>query len=190
MTEFLWTTLQSGRNWAELLLGLGRDVEDVNSGQMVLRAILVYVLAIILVRIGSKRLLSQATAFDIIVAILLGSVLSRAINGSAPFVPTILAGGALIGLHWFFAFIVSRTSFPGSLLKGEPRLLIKDGQVQEEELRKAKLSKNDLEQALRIHANQTDPSKIRRAYLERSGKISVIPYPKESDSKMPPRGDV
>ena len=155
-------------------------IENVDSGEMVLRAILVYVLALVLVRLGSKRFLSQATAFDVIVAIMLGSVLSRAINGSAPFVPTLLARGALVGVHWSLAVAATRSPFVGSLLKGKPRLLIKDGQVQEKELRRANLSANDVDQALRLHSDQTDPAKIRRAYLERNGRISVTPYPQQS----------
>jgi len=177
--ESLWAMLQSGWGHFQLLLGLGRDLETVNSGQMALRAILIYVLALLLVRIGSKRILGQATAFDVIVAIMLGSVLSRAINGSAPFVPTILASGALVGLHWVFAALAYHTSFFGPLVKGEPRLLIKDGKVQVEGMRAAKLSDNDLEQALRLHSRQQDPSKIKRAYLERNGSISIIPFEKE-----------
>jgi uncharacterized membrane protein YcaP (DUF421 family) len=139
---------------------------------------LVYALALLLVRIGSKRFLSQATAFDVIVAIMLGSILSRAINGSAPFIPTILASAALVGLHWVFAALAYGTSFFGPLLKGEPRLLIKDGKVQEGEMRAAKLSNHDLEQALRLQSRQ-DPSRIKRAYLERNGSISIVPFEKE-----------
>jgi hypothetical protein len=37
--------------------------------------------------------MSKATAFDVIAAIMLGSIMSRAINGSAPFLPTLVAGG-------------------------------------------------------------------------------------------------
>src|SRR5689334_17369832 len=146
---------------------------------MALRAILVYALALLLVRIGSRRFLSQATAFDVIVAIMFGSILSRAINGSAPFFPTIVASGALVGLHWVFAVLAARISFFGPLVKGEPRLLIKDGQVQEKEMRQAKLSVNDLKQALRLRFRQEDLSGVKRAYLERNGSISIIPFEKE-----------
>ena len=179
MIESLWAVLQSALEQLQLLLGLESDLENVNSSQMALRAMLVYVLALLLVRIGSKRFLSQATAFDVVVAIMLGSILSRAINGSAPLIPTILGAGALVGLHWVFAALAARTSFFGPLVKGEPRLLIKDGQVQEEEMRRAKLSDHDLEQALRLQS-RTDRSKIKCAYLERNGSISIIPFEDET----------
>jgi uncharacterized membrane protein YcaP (DUF421 family) len=177
--DSLWAMLQSSWEHLQRLLGLERDLENVNSGQMVLRAVLIYAFALLLIRIASKRFLSKATAFDVIVGIMLGSILSRAINGSAPFVPTILAGAALLGVHSLFAALAYRTSFFGPLVKGEPRLLIKDGQVQEEEMRAAKISEHDLEQALRLQSRQADPSKIKRAYLERNGSISIIPFENE-----------
>lgn len=176
--DAIWNALEPIAEVINSALGLERDLEDVNSIQMALRAIVVYTLALVLVRIASKRFLSQATAFDVIIAILLGSVLSRAINGSAPFLPTILAAAALVALHWLFATIAFKTTFFGPLVKGERRLLIKDGQVQESQLREAKISKLDLEQAL--HAESLhDPAKVRRAYLERDGSISIIPFDKE-----------
>ncbi len=110
MSESLWAQLQSASERVQALLGLERNLEGVNSGQMALRAILIYAAALLLVRIGSKRFLSQATPFDIIIAIMLGSILSRAINGSAPFIPTVLAGAALVGLHWVFAALAVHTS--------------------------------------------------------------------------------
>jgi uncharacterized membrane protein YcaP (DUF421 family) len=177
--DSLWTTLQSASEQLQDLLGLKRDLENVDSGQLALRAIVDLCHRLLLVRIGSKRFLSQATAFDVIVAIMLGSIMSRAINGSALFVPTVLASGALVALHWAFAALATSTSFFGALVKGDPRLLIKDGKVQEEEPRRAKLSENDLEQALRLHSRQQDPSRIKRAYLDRNGSISTIPFDKE-----------
>jgi len=159
----------------QTLLGLGADVADVNALQMALRTVLVYPITLLLVRFGSKRFLSEATAFDVIVAIMLGSVLSRAINGSAPFVPTLLAGAVLLALHWLLAQIAYRTDWFGSLVKGEPVLLIENGEVQRDGMRRGSITWNDLQQALRLRASQTDPTNIRRAYLERNGQISFVP---------------
>jgi uncharacterized membrane protein YcaP (DUF421 family) len=174
--EDAFTALATNLN---LLLGLGRDIEDVTATQMGLRTVAIYVAALGVIRLGSKRFLSQPSAFDVVVSIMLGSIMSRAINGSAPLLPTIASGAALIGLHWLFGFLAVRTGFFGDFIKGEPRVLIEDGVVQDKEMRRAQLTPNDLEQALRLQSKQTDPAKIRRAYLERNGSISVEPYPAE-----------
>jgi uncharacterized membrane protein YcaP (DUF421 family) len=160
----------------QALLGLGRDIGDVDAFQMTLRTILIYVYSLAIIRIGSKRFLSQGSAFDVIVGIMLGSVMSRAINGSAPFFPTLLAGFVLVGMHWLLAALAFHINWFGPFVKGNPVLLIKDGHVQQQGMRQAGLSDHDLTQALRMQNDHTDPAKIRLAYLERSGSISVIPF--------------
>jgi uncharacterized membrane protein YcaP (DUF421 family) len=157
------------------LLGLGRDIADVDALQMALRTVIIYASAIVIIRLGSKRFLSKATAFDVIVAIMLGSILSRGINGSAPFLPTIVAGAVLVGLHWLLAFLTSRLDWFGPLVKGNPVLLVEDGTIREEGMRRAGLSTRDLEEHLRLRANETDISNVRLAVLERNGEISVVP---------------
>ena len=160
----------------QAFLGYQGDVSDANAIQMALRTVLVYAITLALIRLGSKRFLSQATAFDVIVGIMLGSTMSSAITGSTRLIPTMGAGAALVGLHWILAFLASRTKF-GSTVKGEPVLLIKDGQIQQQGVQRAGLSKQDLEQALRSVAQETDPANIKLAYLERNGSISMIPCP-------------
>ncbi len=163
----------------QTLFGAGLDVGDVGIVQMALRTIVIYAVTLILVRLGSKRFLSEASAFDVIVSIMIGSIMSRAINGSAPFLPTLGAGVILIGLHWLFAILAYRTEWFGSIVKGSPVLLIKDGEIQREGMRRGSISSGDLEAALRLQTNQTNPAKIKRAYLERNGSISLIPYARE-----------
>ena len=172
MLQVVWEQLQA-------LFGLGLDAGDMNPVQIVLRTALVYVSTLIIVRLGSKRFLAEATAFDVIVGIMLGSVMSRAISGSAPFFPTLLAGIALLGLHWLFGVVAYHTSWFGAWIKGERVLLIKDGEIQRDGMRRSSITSDDLKQALRLKTNQTDPSKVELAYLERNGQISVIPYERE-----------
>jgi uncharacterized membrane protein YcaP (DUF421 family) len=163
----------------EDLLGLGIDVQDVNALQMALRTVLIYAATLAIVRVGSKRFLSQATAFDAIVAIMLGSIMSRAVNGSAPFLPTLAAGVILVGLHWLIAAIAYSSDWFGTQVKGNPVLLIKDGDVQEKGMQQTSISSKDLEEALRIESHVTEPEHVQLAYLERNGGISVIPRKSE-----------
>ena len=161
------------------LLGLGQDVSNVGSFQMALRTILVYVFTLAIVRLGSKRFLAEATAFDVIVGIMLGSIISRAINGSAPFFPTLAAGFVLVVIHWLLGMLSFYLDWFGPLVKGNPVLLIKDGNIQREGMRKAGLSSHDLKQSLRLQAKMNDPSEVKQACMERNGSISVIPYQKD-----------
>jgi uncharacterized membrane protein YcaP (DUF421 family) len=172
MLQTVWENIQ-------VFLGYDRDIEDVNAVQMALRTIIIYAGTLALIRVGSVRFLAQATAFDVIVGIMLGSVMSRAINSSAPLLPTLLTGAVFIGLHRLLNVLAFRTNWLGSVVKGNPVLLIEDGEVQQQGMRKTGLSTRDLEQALREQAQETDPSKIKLAYMERDGSVSVIPRPSE-----------
>jgi uncharacterized membrane protein YcaP (DUF421 family) len=171
MSEMLWAPLGDA-------LGYNRDVADVNALQMALRTAAIYAGTLFLIRIGSKRFLGQASAFDIVVAIMLGSVMSRAINGSAPLVATLASGAAFVALHWLLT-TASRTSRFGALVKGNPVLLIEDGDVKQPEMRRTGLSERDLEQALRVNGQTTDVADVKLAYLERNGDVSVIRRPSE-----------
>lgn len=163
----------------QALLGLGREVSDVNALQMALRTVVIYAFTLAIIRLGSKRFLGQASAFDTIVGIMIGSVMSRPINGSAPFFPTLAAGVVLVGVHWLLAVLAFRIDWFGPFVKGNPVLLIKDGQVQEDGIRRGGITRQDLTQALRKQTKQSDPGKIELAYLERDGGISIIPYERD-----------
>ena len=80
-----------------LILGLG--TEELSLGQMTVRVPIVYITAVIVVRLGKKRFLGKNTAFDVIIGIMLGSILSRAITGNSPFFPTLAASFVLMGIH-------------------------------------------------------------------------------------------
>lgn len=169
MLEATWDQFQR-------LLGLELDIGDVGPVQMTLRTIVVYVLSLVVIQLGSKRFLSRASAFDVIVGIMLGSIMSRAINGSAPFFPSLASGAVLVGMHWLLAVLAYHTDWVGPLVKGSRVLLIENGEIQAKGMRRAGLSKHDLRQALRIQNEDPDPAKVRLAYLERNGNISVIPF--------------
>jgi uncharacterized membrane protein YcaP (DUF421 family) len=143
-----------------------------------LRALAVYLLALAAVRLGSKRFLSQASAFDVVVAIMLGSVMSRAVSGS-PFWPTVLSGVVLIAAHSLLAALAWRVDWLGPLVKGRPRLLVRDGRVDREAMRQAGVSEQDLEQAVRLQAGESDLARVRQARLERDGSISVVTAARE-----------
>jgi uncharacterized membrane protein YcaP (DUF421 family) len=178
------TELQSRIGW---LLGL--NVDTLNAGHMLARAVVVYIATIIMVRVGEKRFLGKSTAFDVILGIILGSVVSRAINSSTEFFPTRAAGFFLVALHWTFAVIAFRSDRLGTLVKGSTRKLVKDGQILWGEMRSSHISKDDLLGALRLNGSTEDASRVESAWLERNGDISVLKQkrdPKVIEVKVEP----
>lgn len=164
-----------GENWPVIddLLGLG--AENVALWQMAIRAVIIYIAAIALVRIGEKRFLGKYTALDVILGFMLGSVLSRAVTGNAPYFETIL--GASLGLvlmHWLFAVLSFHSDRFGDLIKGGERLLVRNGEIQWDAMQSSHISENDLMGAIRTSAQIGKLKKVEEARLERSGDLSVI----------------
>ncbi len=156
----------------DTLLGIGSD--SLTWWQMAVRAVIVFIAALLIMRIGNKRIFGKQTAFDIVLGIIYGSILSRAITGNSPFWPTLAAALTLVLLHRFLAFLAYNTSgFFGPFIKGNPVCLIKDGEVQQDELKKHNLTDNDLQEALRV-GGVTDAKDVAYGYLERSGDISIV----------------
>ena len=138
------------------------------------RAFFIFVVGLALVRIGDRRSLSEKTAFDAIFIVLIGSMLSRAINGTAPFFITIAAGIVLMVIHRACAFGACKSHAFGKLLKGKPVTLVRNGKIDHAEMRRSLVSEHDLEEDLRLEAKTEDVSTIAFARLERSGDISFI----------------
>ena len=82
------------------------------------RAVVVYVVTVLMVRLGKKRFMGQSTAFDVILGIMLGSVVSRAITGNAPFFPALSAAAVLLAMHWLFSALAFRSHLFGEAIKG------------------------------------------------------------------------
>ena len=156
------------------LLGLGAEPNDLTFIQVSLRGVVIFLVTLIMVRLSSKRSLAEKTAFDAILLVILASVLSRAINGSAGFFTSIGASFVLVLLHRFFGWVACRSHAFGKIIKGCPAIVIENGQLNRPAMRRELISDHDLEEDLRLTAKTEDAAKIKIARLERSGDISFI----------------
>jgi uncharacterized membrane protein YcaP (DUF421 family) len=139
-----------------------------------LRAALVYVAGLFLVRLADQRFMGKNTVFDVILAIVVGSTLSRAVNGGASLPGTLAAAAVLFAVHWLFALIAFRSPRFGRLVKGDTFVLVEDGEIRWNAMRRAHISEADLAAALRLNGNLGDRREVASARFERSGDISVL----------------
>lgn len=157
----------------------GDDNKDISPLHMAVRTVIIYAVSLALVRVGEKRFLGQSSAIDLIVGIMLGSIMSRAINAGAPLLPTCAAAAALVGLHWLMAAIAFRSDHLGFVFKGTPRQLVRDGQILWKEMARSHIGKHDLQGAARLNGRVLGLDQVREAHLERNGDVSVIPKQRE-----------
>lgn len=153
--------------------GLTGEIDELGAAQAAGRALLVYIGVLTLIRLGKKRFLGRGTAFDVIIAVVIGSIAGRAIVGGAPVGPALAAVGTLIVLHWIFSLAAMHWSWFGFLVKGRSRVLVRDGVVDDAALRAEHLSRHDLEEDLRGSGLESLDDVV-SARIERDGKFSVI----------------
>jgi len=147
---------------------------DLNSLQMSIRAIVLFFIALFLIRFTGMRVFGIQSAFDTCIIIMLGAVLSRAVVGASPFIPTVIASTALVIIHKIIANISVSNQFISHLVKGKPLSLYKDGILNEKNLKKCSLSYGDVMEEIRLISNQNNMDNVDEIFMERTGKISVI----------------
>lgn len=138
------------------------------------RTIIVFVAAVFYVRVAKKRFIAQASAVDLVMVVVFGSTLSRAINGGATLLSSLAAGLVLVALQRLFAHFGVRYPGFGTMVKGSFETLVKDGAMDHHQMRLHDISEADLRSELRINGMTDDVSEVALATLERSGRISVV----------------
>jgi uncharacterized membrane protein YcaP (DUF421 family) len=166
--------MQTISHFLDTIIGLSaRSANQLTAAQVCVRAIIVYLALIVYVRFGKKRFLGQATAFDAILVIVIGSIASRGISGTAPFLASLAGTFMLVLVHWIISYLTEDSSALGGILKGHATVIIRNGRVDRKALQGAHMSPDDLAEDLRLEGIQ-HPSEVKEARLERSGKLSVI----------------
>lgn len=142
--------------------------------EMGLRTLGIYIAAIAILRVfGEGRLLGKYAAFDIIVGVIFGSMISRPVNATAPFAETLAIGAILVALHWASGALAFRSHRFGILVKGSPRVLVERGVILWNEMKRCHFTEGDLEEALRLEGIETVED-VRIATMERNGRISIL----------------
>ncbi|HEY5462894.1 MAG TPA: YetF domain-containing protein [Hanamia sp.] len=158
----------------EIINNLFGHGSDLNTLQMSLRAFAIFFIALILIRLTGMRAFGIKSAFDTCIIIMLGAVLSRAVVGASPFIPTIIASTFLVVIHKIIAEISVTNQTLSHLVKGRPLSLYKDGILNNKNMRKCSLSYGDVMEEIRLTLNQNTLDGIDEIFMERTGKISMI----------------
>jgi uncharacterized membrane protein YcaP (DUF421 family) len=157
-------------------LGLNIDPKDLTFLQISIRGVIVFITALVMLRLGDRRFFSNRSAFDAVVGLVLASMLARAINGSSSFFPTIGGGFVIVGLHRLLAFLTRNTHWFGKLIKGEAQLIVENGAIKREAMRANDLSEHDLHEDIRFNGNVGELALVKQAYYERNGQISIVKH--------------
>src|SRR5689334_16617561 len=92
----------NGMETLENIFGTGKDL---TFHQMCARAFVTFFITLVLIRLAGMRSIGKRTAFDTVITIMLGAVLSRVIVGVSAFFPTLGASIVLVLVHRLVAWI-------------------------------------------------------------------------------------
>lgn len=157
-----------------LLLEVFGVTRHVEWWQELPRAFVVFMFGLILLRLSGRRAFARWSALDIVISIIMGSSLGRALTGSAPLGGTMLAMVLLVCLHGLLARTAARSERLARLIEGGAVILGHSGTVLAGQLRRHNISGTDFQEALR-REGIGDVAHTRQITLEPSGNITVLP---------------
>lgn len=158
----------------DLILQLAGEGKNLTVVQMCFRGLVVFVLALMLLRISGRRSFGLKTPLDLIISVLLGSVLSRAIVGASPFVPVICCAFLIVVLHRLFSLVSIKNKRFRSFTEGQKILVFENGHFLKKNMKKALVDEEDILQKVRKQTFQNHLDNIDRIYMERGGELSVV----------------
>src|SRR5262245_28018293 len=157
----------------QLIFGGDFPSEPLRLHQAIARAVVVYLAGVAIIRIGKSRSIGRITSIDVILGFVLGSLLSRGITGHASLSGTLGASAALVATHWLLTRLACQWHWFGDLVKGHADVIVENGKILCDKMRKHNISQHDLDEALRLKGID-DIGRVRRAYKERNGEVSVL----------------
>jgi uncharacterized membrane protein YcaP (DUF421 family) len=145
----------------------------------------IYLFLVTAMRLVSRRQLGQLTVIDLVVVLVLGSSVETAmIHGNTSLPVGLVSVATLLVLNRLMTWIFLHNDRLRQLVNGGPVLLVHNGAVVEDHLRKVGMTREDLLAALRGRGYD-DPRSVRSAVLETDGSFTVIG---SSNSMRLPKG--
>jgi len=141
---------------------------------IVLRATVIFLALYVLVRLMGKRELGQMTPFELIVLIVIGDLIQQGVmQNDFSLTGAIIAISTIALLALLMSWATYLWPWAERVLEGEPRVVVRDGEILTDNLRRNRLTKAEIESEMRL-AGIGQLSEVAWAILETRGKISFI----------------
>lgn len=142
----------------------------------VLRAAMIYLALMIILRVAGKRSLAQITTFDFVLLLIIGEATQQALLGQDfSLTNAIIVIVTLVGLDIGLSLIKRHSKTIDKVLDDVPLVIVEDGVALKDRMAKARVDEEDVLSAARHLQGLERLDQIRYAVLERSGGISIVP---------------
>lgn len=153
-------------------------------GELFLVTFFSYIIVLFLLRLSGKRTLLKMNAFDFIITVSLGAVFGNMlINYRENLYQGIYVIFLLLLFQFFSSLLSSRYAFFDTLLKANPTLLFYEGTYYESILKKERIPKSEVLQAMREQGIGRI-EEVGAVILETDGTISVLPKEKSQEKDL------
>jgi uncharacterized membrane protein YcaP (DUF421 family) len=143
--------------------------------EFVVRAVVIYVFLLGLLRITGKRQVGQLSPFDLVLLLVLSNAVQNAMNGGDNSVTGgIILACTLIGLNWLVGWLTFRSKRLEAIVEGRPIILVHNGHIDHRAMREAQMTMHELNAALRADGC-VGAEEVMIAVLENNGKITAVP---------------
>jgi uncharacterized membrane protein YcaP (DUF421 family) len=149
--------------------------------EIIIRGAIVYGFLLVSLRLSGKRQISQLAPFDFVLLLVLSNAVQNSMNGGDnSLIGGLISAATLMTLNFIISLISYRSRRLAKLIEGSPSIIIHNGRLRESVLARERLSKHDLDSALRA-AGCPNLKDVHYAILETSGSVTVI---KKSDTNL------
>ena len=141
--------------------------------EFIVRALLVYVFLVVLLRITGRRQVGQLAPFDLVLLLVLSNAVQNSMNGGDNSVlGGVLSAVTLVGVNWVIGYMSFRSKRLARVVEGRPQVLIHNGYVYRDVMDRERLTQSELDAALR-QSGCASIEDVHFAVLENNGQISV-----------------
>ena len=143
------------------------------------RTVVLYTMLILAVRIMGKRQIGQMEPSECVVAMLVADLAAIPMqNNAIPLVNGLVPMLVVMGLELILSHLSLKSIRLRKMLCGKPVILIDNGKIVQENLRRTQVTLDELSGHLR-EKDVLDVQTVQYAILETNGNLSVFPYPAE-----------
>lgn len=140
-----------------------------------LKAVALYVVMLVMVRVLGKRAIGNFTAFDLLVALMVSDMIGDVVFGGVSFAQGMAGILPIAAMEYAGSWVsIKKPSFD-RIIEGSPTVVIRDGVLDQQGMNEERMTEYDIDAALRHHGID-DRRLVRLATVESDGHVSVLSY--------------
>lgn len=144
--------------------------------ESIVKAVVVYLVLLILFRLSGKRTLAEVSPFDLVLLLIISEATQQAlVDTDNSMTNAFLLVTTLVAMNVLMSEVKVRWKGVERVLDSTPLLIVENGKPIEEHMRKERVDLGDVLDTARETHGLESLEQIRYAVLERNGKISIIP---------------